>query len=96
MVEAAGQEGIVLKIFKKATWCLVGAGSCDPRRQECRALQLLLYTCTLGWYFEVWQFDLMSLWWEVKCTRVMRSGSPLFINHPGRQNLPSFKDHPEG
>ena len=28
MVEAAGQEGIVLKIFKKATWCLVGAGSC--------------------------------------------------------------------
>ena len=63
MVEAAGQE-VVLKIFKKATWCLVGAGSCDPRRQEwgewgeCRALQLLLYTCTLGWYFEVWQFDL--------------------------------------
>ena len=32
MVEAAGQEGIVLKIFEKATWCLVGAGSCDPRR----------------------------------------------------------------
>ena len=48
MVEAAVQEGIVLKIFKKATWCLVGAGSCDPRRQEwgewgeCRALH---YCC---------------------------------------------------
>ena len=96
MVEAAGQEGIVLKIFKKLRGVWLALDLVTLEGGECRALQLLLYTCTLGWYFEVWQFDLMSLWWEVKCTRVMRSGSPLFINHPGRQNLPSFKDHPEG